>query len=112
MRTWWVLAGAIASEVSATLALRASVDSRWWVPVVVVGYVAAFALLGLSLRAGMPLGAAYAIWGASGVALTAALGAVIFEELLSPTAVAGIGLVIVGVVLVESGSADRAGEVP
>lgn len=104
MRGWALLSGAIASEVTATMALRAAVDSRAWLPLVVAGYLLAFALLGLVLREGVPIGVAYGIWGAAGVALTAVLGAALFGELLSPTVVAGIALIIVGVVLVESGS--------
>lgn len=104
MKKWLLLAGAIVAEVTATMALRATVDHAAWIPLVVVGYLTAFLLLGLTLRTGVPIGVAYGIWGASGVALTAVLGAVIFGELLSIAAVAGIGLIIVGVVLVETGS--------
>lgn len=104
MRKWFLLGGAIAAEVTATMLLRATVDESAWVPLVVVGYVTAFILLGLTLRAGVPIGVAYGIWGAIGVALTALLGALIFDETLGTPAVAGIGLIIVGVVLVETGS--------
>ncbi|RLV55688.1 QacE family quaternary ammonium compound efflux SMR transporter [Aeromicrobium phragmitis] len=104
MRAWLLLGGAIAAEVAGTMALRASIDHQAWIALVVAGYVTAFALLALVLREKLPIGVAYGIWGASGVALTALLGAVIFDELLSPLAVAGIVLIIVGVVLVETGS--------
>ncbi|HLU30283.1 MAG TPA: SMR family transporter [Acidimicrobiia bacterium] len=112
MKKWLLLGGAIAAEVSGTLALRGAVDDAVWIPVVVAGYLVAFVLLALTLREGMPVGVAYGIWGASGVALTALLAAVIFEELLSFRAVAGIVLIIVGVVLVETGARVRARALP
>ncbi|WP_293785300.1 multidrug efflux SMR transporter [uncultured Aeromicrobium sp.] len=107
MRKWLLLAGAIAAEVAATMALRASIDRTAWIALVVAGYLAAFTLLALALRENLPIGVAYGIWGAAGVALTAVLGAAIFGETLSPPAVAGLGLIIAGVVLVETGSRHR-----
>src|SRR5690606_32163978 len=99
----------IVAEVAGTISLRAAVDHRAWIALVVAAYIAAFTLIGLTLRAGMPIGVAYGIWGATGVALVAILGAVIFGERLSVDAVAGIVVITVGVALVESGAhADRA----
>lgn len=103
-RTWLLLFGAIIAEITGTMALRATVDSAAWMPLVPVAYLVCFALLGLVLRTGMPIGVAYGIWGAAGVSFTAVLGALLFDELLSGAAIAGIGLIIVGVVLVETGS--------
>lgn len=54
MQRRWLLAGAIATEVAATLSLRASEGGRvklWLIPVV-LGYVAAFVLLSLTLSPG------------------------------------------------------------
>lgn len=108
MRKWAYLSFAIVAEVAGTLALRASVDRVWWAVLAVVAYVAAFTFLGLTLRARMAVGVAYGIWGAVGVALTALLGVLIFSETLGAARIAGIGLVIVGVLLVETGSRPRA----
>lgn len=104
MRKWFLLGGAIVAEVAGTLTLRATVDDPAWIPAVVIAYVTAFTLLGLVLRAGMKIGVAYGIWGAVGVALVAFFGMVVFGELLSATALVGIGIVIAGVVLLETGS--------
>lgn len=112
MQRWGLLGGAILAEVAGTLMLRATVDHPGWTPAVVASYLLAFTLLGLTLRAGMSIGAAYGIWGATGVALVAALGTVLFDEPLSITAIAGIALIMVGVVLVETGARrPRSGEV-
>ncbi|OZD15195.1 QacE family quaternary ammonium compound efflux SMR transporter [Rhodococcus sp. 15-649-1-2] len=103
---WWLLAGAIVTEVMATLSLRASEGGRkkWWLVPVVAGYGAAFTLLALTLSAGMAVGVAYGVWAASGVALTAIAGRYLFREPLTWVMGAGIALIIGGVLLIEIGA--------
>lgn len=108
VRTWGLLAAAIASEVAATLALRASQEHAGWLVVVVLGYVGAFVFLTLVLRAGLPVGVAYGIWGACGTAATALVAAALFGEALTWPLAGGIALIIAGVLLVEFGSHDGA----
>jgi small multidrug resistance pump len=99
-----LLTGAILTEVTAILSLRASQDHWAWLILVAVGYLTSFAMLTLLLRAGMPIGVTYGIWGAVGTALTAILAAVIFGDPFTVPIVFGIGLIIIGVLLVEFGS--------
>lgn len=99
-----LLAAAIVVEVAATLALRASQDESRWLILVVVGYATAFVLLTLVLRAGMAVGVAYGIWGASGTAATAVLAAGLFGDPFTWPIALGIGLIIAGVLFVELGS--------
>lgn len=99
-----LLAGAIVLEVAATLSLRASQDQSAWLALVVLGYTGAFVLLTLVLRAGMPVGVAYGIWGASGTAATAVLAAALFDDPFTWPIALGIGLIIAGVLFVELGS--------
>ncbi|MDY6995569.1 MAG: SMR family transporter [Actinomycetota bacterium] len=100
-----LLVGAIVTEVAATLSLRVAARGRTpFYAVVVVGYALAFTMLTGSLRMGMPLGAAYGIWAAAGVALTAAASWVLFNEALTRRMLAGIGLIVVGVLLIELGA--------
>jgi small multidrug resistance pump len=101
---WALLAGAITTEVAGTLSLRASQDHSAWLVLVVTGYVTSFVFLTMVLRAGMPVGVAYGIWGALGTAVTAVLAAVLFGDPFTWPIVAGIGLIIAGVLLVEFGS--------
>lgn len=105
--TWLLLALAIASEVTATLSLRASegLRRRRWIPVIVIGYLAAFVLLGTILAMGMPVGVAYGIWAAAGVAVTAVLGRLIFKDHFSAMMAVGVALIVVGVALIEFGGA-------
>ncbi len=105
---WLTLAGAIVIEVLATLGMRASdgFRNRKWIAPVVIGYIASFALLSITLSLGMPVGIAYGVWSACGVALVAMVARVLFAEPLTPLMVAGIALIIGGVLTIElTGSA-------
>jgi len=96
-------------EVAATLSLRATIDDAWWVIATVMGYAGAFISLAALLRMGASIGAVYGIWAASGVALTAILGSVIFGEAFTFLIGLGICIVIAGVVLVETGHKPEPG---
>lgn len=100
-----LLALAILTEVTATLSLRVAARGRpAFYAVVLVGYLLAFTMLAGSLRAGMPLGVAYGIWAATGVALTAAASRILFNEALTARMVGGIALIVAGVLLLEIGA--------
>ncbi|MFN3339974.1 MAG: DMT family transporter [Dietzia sp.] len=101
---WAYLAVAICCELAATLSLRMAVDNARWYAAVVPGYLVAFVFLSLALAEGMPLGVAYGIWTAAGVALAAVLSRLLFREPLTPLMGAGIVLIAGGVLLVELGA--------
>ncbi|MCV7179257.1 DMT family transporter [Mycolicibacterium sphagni] len=100
---WLTLAGAIGVEVFATLCLRASDGFRKkaWIAPMMIGYLVAFTLLSVTLSLGMPVGVAYGVWSAAGVALIAVIARVLFAEPLTWVMVAGIGLIIAGVLTIE-----------
>ncbi|WP_183518583.1 multidrug efflux SMR transporter [Mycolicibacterium sp. BK634] len=105
---WLTLAGAILVEVCATLSLRASDGFRKkvWIAPMMIGYLISFTLLSVTLSLGMPVGVAYGVWSAAGVALIAVIARALFKEPLTPLMVAGIGLIIAGVLTIElTGSA-------
>lgn len=104
MTKWLFLAAAILLEVTASLSLKAALQTPALYAMVVIGYAGAFACLFQSLRRGMALGVGYGIWAACGVALTAVLSAAIFAEPLTLTMGIGIAAVMGGVLLVELGS--------
>jgi small multidrug resistance pump len=108
MGAYVYLAVAILAEVTATISLKLSDGFAKWGPsvVVVAGYAVAFVGLSLALKAGMPIGVAYAIWAAAGVALVALAGVAFLGESINLTMVGGILLVIGGVVLIEVGGAQ------
>ena len=103
-RRWTFLAAAIALEVAGSLSLKGALTVPALYLMVVFGYAGAFVCLGLTLRARMPLGVAYGIWGAAGVVLTAAGSALIYGEPLTPLMGAGIAIIIAGVLCVELGA--------
>lgn len=100
---WLALAGAILIEVAATLLLRASDGFRKKAFIVPVagGYLASFYLLSVSLSLGMPVGIAYGIWSACGVALVAVLARFLFAEPLTPLMGLGIAFIVAGVLTIE-----------
>lgn len=104
--SWLLLIAAILAEVTATLCLRASdgLRRRRWIVPIAIGYVASFVLLAMVLDLGMPVGIAYGIWSATGIAITAVAARVIYSEPL--TWVMGIGIVLIvgGVLLIELGA--------
>lgn len=106
---WVLLMAAIALEVTATLSLRASEGfTKWvWAIPVAVGYIASFVLLAMVLKRGMPVGVAYGVWSGIGVAATAVLGRVLFDDPFTPTMAAGVVLIGAGVFLLEFGSGSH-----
>ncbi|MET9084419.1 multidrug efflux SMR transporter [Streptomyces sp. NPDC090075] len=100
------LAGAIAAEVAATTAMKYSDGfSRLWPTLLTtLGYVVSFLLLAQTLKT-VSIGTAYAIWSGAGTATIAVLGLMLFGEGLSLVKVAGIVLIIGGVVVLNLGGA-------
>ncbi|MBS9535058.1 multidrug efflux SMR transporter [Mycobacterium sp. M1] len=111
--TWLLLAGAIGSEVCATLSLRASDGfARWgWAVPIVIGYVTSFALLAFVLKRGMPIGVAYGVWAGVGVAATAVLAKYLFGDPFTWTMAGGVVLIGAGVFLLETGAGGHASAV-
>lgn len=103
MTAWLVLAAAIGVEVFGTLGLRASQGLRRkvWIAPVVAAYLTSFYLLWLVLELGMPIGIAYGVWTACGVALVAVIARFVFKDPLTPTMMAGIGFIVAGVLVIE-----------
>ncbi|HEV7871771.1 MAG TPA: multidrug efflux SMR transporter [Modestobacter sp.] len=104
-----LLACAIACEVVATSLLprTAGFTVLWPSLVVLVGYAASFVLLS-RVVATLPVAVTYAIWSAAGTAAVAAIGAVFLGQSLSAWQIAGLALVIGGVVLLQLGGSTPA----
>lgn len=100
------LAGAIASEILATTAMKCSDGfSKLWPSLgTVLGYVVAFVLLAKTLKT-MDVGTAYAIWSGAGTAVVAAIGMVFLGEAATAARIIGVVLVIAGVVVLNLGGA-------
>ncbi len=67
---------------------------------VVLGYGLAFWFLSLSLKS-LPLGIVYAAWPGLGIILATTAGWMIFGQRVEPSAVAGMGLIVCGIMVMH-----------
>lgn len=97
-----ILGIAIIAEVIGTTALKQSAGFTRPLPVLVtvIGYGIAFYALSLTLER-IPTGVAYAIWSGVGIVLIAALAWLFHGQRLDGPAIAGMGLIIAGVVVLN-----------
>jgi small multidrug resistance pump len=99
---YFFLFTAIAAELVATSLMKSTEGfTRLWPTVtVLVGYVASFILLAQAVKR-IEVGVAYAIWSGVGTAAIVAIGAAFLGESLTIAKVAGIALIIAGVVMLN-----------
>lgn len=102
MSPYLILTAAVAAEVVATSALKASEGFTRLGPsaLVVAGYGAAFWLLSLTLRT-IPVGVAYAIWSGMGTALVVAIAWVLYGQKLDAWGFLGVALIVAGVLVLN-----------
>jgi len=100
------LLGAIAAEVVATAFMKSTEGfTRLWPTVAVLtGYVISFILLAQAVK-GVQVSVAYALWSALGTAAIVGIGAAFLGEPITVVKVAGISLIIAGVVTLNVGGA-------
>lgn len=104
------LAVAIVAEVIATTALKQSAGFTRPMPmlVTVIGYSIAFYFLSLTLER-LPTGITYAIWSGVGIVLITAIAWLLHGQRLDGPALAGIGLIMAGVLVLNLFSKVGAG---
>jgi len=102
MPAYLSLAIAIIAEVVATTALKASEGFSHLAPsvLVVAGYAISFYCLSLTLK-DIPVGIVYAIWSGVGIVLISLLGWTLYQQKLDLPAMAGMGLIIAGVLVIN-----------
>lgn len=100
------LALAIGSEIIATTSLKVSDGFSKLAPsvVVVVGYAISFYAMSITLRS-IPLGVVYAIWSGVGTAAIVLIGYLLFHEVLDAVKLGAIGLIVIGVILLNGAGA-------
>jgi small multidrug resistance pump len=93
---------AILFEVCGTTLLQKSAQfTRLWPSLgVVVCYGASFYFLSLTLS-NIPVGIAYAIWSGLGIVLISAIGYFALGQRLDTPALAGLGLIVAGVLVIN-----------
>ena len=99
---WLYLSIAILAEVVATASLKAAEGFTRRTPslLVIFGYGTAFYFLSLTLRT-MQVGTAYAIWSGVGTVLISLIAWLLYNQKLDAAAIAGITLIIAGVVIIK-----------
>ncbi|HWS33938.1 MAG TPA: multidrug efflux SMR transporter [Actinoplanes sp.] len=99
---YFFLFAAIAAELVATSLMKSTEGfTRLWPTVAVLsGYGASFVLLAQAVKQ-IEVGVAYAIWSGVGTAAIVAIGAAFLNEPLTTVKVAGIALIIAGVVMLN-----------
>lgn len=100
-----LLVGSVVTQGVSLAAMRASdgLRRRAWAGTALVAMAASVLLMSRALALGMPLAVGYGIWSGSGIGLAAATGALVFRDRLARVHVAGLALVLVGVLLVHGG---------
>ena len=100
--TYLILGAAIVAEVIATSALAVSGSFTRLQPslVAIFGYAAALWLLSLTLQT-MAAGVVYAIWSGLGIVLITAVGWIWLKQTLDFAAVAGLALILAGVIVIN-----------
>ena len=99
---WIYLITAILGEVVATSSLKLAEGFTKLVPsiIVVIGYGVAFYFLSLALKY-IPLGIAYAIWCGIGIVFVTIIGLVFFKQAIDISAIIGIVLIFIGVLVIN-----------
>ena len=97
-----ILFASIVFEIIGTSALLASQTFTKVVPSLVVAVCYSLAIFGLALTfRTIPMGIAYAIWSGLGIVLISTVGWVVFGQRLDLAAIAGLALIVTGVVVVN-----------
>ena len=99
---WLMLLAAALLEIGWAIGLKYTHGfTRWWPSAwTIVSMIASMVLLAQAART-LPIGTAYAVWTGIGAAGTAVLGIHLFNEPLSAARIAGIALIIGGVLLLR-----------
>ena len=102
MNAYFFLVLAIVFEVIATTLMKTTDGFTRLMPSIgtALGYVVSFYCLAQSLKT-LPTGVAYAIWSAVGVVLISLAGWIFFKQKLDAAAIAGMGLIVCGVLVIN-----------
>ncbi len=100
--SWLYLALAIFCEVIGTSALTASGSFTRILPtgLALTAFAVSLFFLSMALKS-IPVGIAYAIWSGVGIVLISIIGYVFLRQSLDLAAMAGIGLILMGVLVIN-----------
>ncbi|WP_437888711.1 DMT family transporter [Phytobacter sp. V91] len=98
----WFLAFAIITEIAATTLLGLSSGMAKLLPTTgaLAAYICSYYLLTLSLKK-IPIGTAYALWAGIGIMASSLINRYLFDTALSTGCIAGMVLIIAGVLVIN-----------
>jgi spermidine export protein MdtJ len=102
---WILLALAIATEITGTLSMKwASVSDGHTGYILMLGMITlSYIFLSFAVKK-IALGVAYALWEGVGILLITLFSVLLFDESLSLMKAAGLATLVVGIVLIKSGT--------
>ena len=106
---WMLLAFAIVTEIIGTLSMKwASVSGGHTGFILMLVMIAlSYIFLAFAVKK-IALGVAYALWEGIGILLITLFSVLLFDEALSLVKMAGLATLVVGIVLIKSGSQKKA----
>ena len=100
--SWLLFIATVVFEVAGTISMKLSHGFAKLIPslLIFICYGLSFALLTLTLKT-MQVSTVYAMWSGLGTSLVAVIGVVYFKETMHVPKALGIGLVVLGVILIN-----------
>lgn len=100
--SWLFLFFGVVAEAMSHLALKQTNGFTNPIPsaIVLVGHLAAFVFLSQAMK-NMPVGIVHAIWAGLAIVAVSLLSTLVYRQHLEPMTWAGMGLIVVGVVLIN-----------
>ena len=106
---WFYLSLAIALEVAAATTMKMSDGfSRFWPSALMVVFYLLCVLAMIKSLEYLQIGVMYAIWAGVGTAAVAVIGVILFGDSMPFIKIMGIGLIIIGVAMVNLGGTHTA----
>jgi len=94
---------AIIAEVAGTISMRYSIENNpligTTVMVILIGL--SYFLLSKAIQR-IPLGVAYAIWEGVGILLITVISNYLFDEIITPAKIFGVGLIVAGLIFINA----------
>ncbi|OQP30504.1 multidrug/spermidine efflux SMR transporter subunit MdtJ [Pantoea latae] len=108
MFAWVLLLLAIFSEIIGTLAMKwSSVDESatgYWIMLVMIA--CSYIFLSFAVKK-IALGVAYALWEGIGILIITLFSVQLFGEPLSPMKIAGLSTLVIGIMLIKTGTRQK-----
>ena len=105
MKHVYMLFAAIALEVTGTTFMKFSVMHEWFIgyPVMLAAMACSYFCLSKAVKK-IPISIAYAVWEGLGLAGTALMAWLIFNETMPPIKLLAFGVIIAGLIMIKKGT--------